>query len=177
MTDGIDISAIAAMAENRVIGKDNSLLWHIPEDLKLFKKRTMGKPIIMGRKTFESVLGYLGKPMPGRTSLVLSNSSFNYEGVDTFSDIREAIEKAKQIAKDTGQDEIFIGGGSQIYELAMPYTNKIYLTTVNKRYEGDSYFPTIEENEWSEISNESYLENDPSFSIKILERKDINQAN
>lgn len=160
------ISAIAAMAENRVIGKDNTLLWHIPDDLKLFKQRTMGKPVIMGRKTFESVLSFLGKPMPGRTSIVVSRSGYHYDGVTVCPDIETALVEAQR----TEREEIFIGGGGQIYQQALPYTDRIYLTTVHKEYEGDSVFPVLNQDDWEEISCKHFADNDPSYSIRILDR-------
>ncbi len=162
------VSAIVAMAENNCIGKDNQMPWHIPEDLKRFKERTMGGVIIMGRKTFESILGYLGKPLPGRISIVVSRSGYTADGAITCPDMESAIEKAKELAAQNGQDEIFIGGGAQIYELAMPHTNKLYLTKVHRSVEGDTFFPALGE-EWNEIANEDF-EGDPSFSIKTLVR-------
>lgn len=170
MGDNIHVSAVVAMAQNRVIGKDNALLWHIPGDLAHVKKTTMGKPLVMGRKTFESILDAIGKPLPGRTSIVVSRSGFSYEGVPVFADVQSAIKAAKDIAKKDGQDEIIIFGGGQIYLEAMPCTTRIYLTTVHKNYDGDTLFPAITEEEWKEVSAQDFPDNDPPYSIQVLER-------
>ncbi len=153
------VSAIAAMGKNRVLGKDNQLLWHIPDDLKRFKQLTLGHPIIMGRKTFESILAALGKPLPGRTNIVVTRnpeimlknmaqeSPSVYQGVAlknvvVVGSITEAIEKAKEV---DGGEETFIGGGGQIYAEALPFTDKLYLTLIDDEKEGDSFFPAYED--------------------------------
>ncbi len=163
----ITVAAIAAMSKNFAIGKDNQLLWHIPDDFRHFKETTMGKPIIMGRKTYES----LGKPLPGRANIVITSKPEQIEGdVTTVATIDEAINKAKQIATDTSVDEIFIIGGGQIYEAAMPQTQRIYLTVINQDYEGDTFFPKINPAEWDERIIQSAEEPVP-YVIGILERK------
>lgn len=163
----IIISAIAAMSRNLVIGKDNKLLWHIPADFKHFKKVTMGKPIIMGRKTYESI----GKPLPGRANIVITSKPDEVEGdVVTVSTIEDALERAKKIAADTDVDEIFVIGGGQIYEAAMPQVDRIYLTVINQDYEGDTFFPRINPLEWSEEIIET-AEEPVSYMIGILNRK------
>ncbi len=129
-----------------MLGKDNQLLWHIPDDLKRFKQLTLGHPIIMGRKTFESIIASLGKPLPGRTNIVVTRdptfpARFHLAGVVVASSIEEAIEKAKQAP---GGDEIFIGGGGEIYRQALPLVDKLYLTLIDDDKEGDSYFPAYE---------------------------------
>ena len=164
----VRVSAIVAASENNCIGIDNKMPWHIPEDLKRFKARTMGSAVIMGRKTFESILAYLGKPFPGRTSIIVSRSGYEAEGAITCPDIESAIEKAKEIATKENLDEIFIGGGAQIYELALPYTDRIYLTKVHMSVEGDTYLPAFGD-EWQETANEDF-DGEPSFSIKTLDR-------
>ena len=164
----VKICAIVATAENGCIGKDNKMPWHIPEDLKRFKERTMGSVIIMGRKTFESIISYLGKPFPGRTSIVVSRSGYEADGAISCSDIESAIEKAKEIATEQGLSEVYIGGGAQIYELALPYTDCIYLTKVHLSVEGDTYLKPFGD-EWKETAREDF-EGDPAFSILTLER-------
>ncbi|OGG45271.1 hypothetical protein A2673_01625 [Candidatus Kaiserbacteria bacterium RIFCSPHIGHO2_01_FULL_50_13] len=141
------INIIAALGAGRVIGKDNELLWQIPDDLKRFKRLTLGHPVIMGRKTFESVLHYLGKPLPGRTNIVLSRSLAMFDLVGrTWKNTvvvpspEEAIEKAREL--DT--DEVFIGGGAQVYEQVLPITDRLYLTLIDDEKEGDTYFPEYE---------------------------------
>ncbi len=163
----ITVAAIAAMSRNFAIGKDNQLLWHIPDDFRHFKETTMGKPIIMGRKTYES----LGKPLPGRTNIVITSKPDQIEGdVTIVATIDEAISKAKQVATETGVDEIFIIGGGQIYEAAMPQTQRIYLTVINQDYEGDTFFPRINAAEWDEQIIQSAEEPVP-YVIGILNRK------
>lgn len=128
------ISIIAVISENRALGKDNKLLWHIPEDMKRFKNITTGHPIIMGRKTFES----LGRPLPNRTNIVITrNASFNVAGAVMVSSLDESLEKARQ----TEKDEIFIIGGGQIFKEAMSIADKLYLTIVQGEYEADTFFP------------------------------------
>ncbi|OHB18545.1 MAG: hypothetical protein A2854_00230 [Parcubacteria group bacterium RIFCSPHIGHO2_01_FULL_56_18] len=141
------ISIVAAIGLNRVLGKDNQLLWHIPDDFKRFKQLTLGHPIIMGRKTFESILATLGKPLPGRTNIVITRDASRLNLDEGFtkplivSSIEEAIEKAKQAP---GSDEIFIGGGGEIYRQSLPLVDKLYLTLIEDDKEGDSQFPEYE---------------------------------
>lgn len=158
------------MAENRCIGKDNDLPWHIPEDLKRFKTITMGKPIIMGRKTFESIVARLGKPLPGRANIVVSRIGFTAEGATVCPDIESAIQTAKDIAAKEELDEIFIGGGAQLYNLALPLTNRLYLTEVHQSVEGDAFFPAINKEDWQETEAEHFNDS-PAFSFLTLERK------
>ena len=137
MTKGKTISIIAAIGKNRELGKEGKLLWHIGDDLKRFKALTMRHPIIMGRKTFESI----GKPLPGRTNIVITrDENWSHEGVIATHSLEEAIEKAKEL----DGEKIFIGGGSQIYEQALPYTDKLYLTLIDDEKEADSFFPEYE---------------------------------
>lgn len=145
------LSLIVAAADNNVIGKDNKLLWHIPADLKRFKTLTLGKPCIMGRKTYESILDQLGKPLPGRTSIVISASGYSHEGAIVVPTIDDAIEKAAT----ENTDEIMVIGGAQIYALALPKADRIHLTRVHITPEGDAFFPALNESEWKETARES----------------------
>jgi dihydrofolate reductase len=159
------LSAIAAMDRNRVIGKDNRLPWRISDDLKRFKALTMGHPIIMGRKTLES----FGRPLPGRKNIVLTrNPEFRSEGAVPVSSIQEAIALCQSETPVT--DEAFVVGGEEIYRLAMPLTDRIYLTQVHGEFEGDTHFP-----EWPrdfvETWREDHLEQPIPFSYLILERR------
>lgn len=139
------ISLIVAVAQNGVIGHENQLIWHLPYDLKQFKRLTTGHPIIMGRKTFESI----GKPLPNRTSIVITRSkNWCFEGVVVVNSVEEAIEAARQ----TGTDEAFVIGGAEIYRLTLPIANKIYLTEVKADFEGDAYFVIPHLEEWQELS-------------------------
>ena len=124
--------AIVGMASNRVIGKDNSLPWRLPEDLKFFKKITMGHPILMGRKTFDSI----GKPLPGRRNIVLSRTMAPREGVDVIGDLED-------LACEQGE-EIFLIGGAQLFETMLPQCEGMYLTWIDHPYEGDTFFPPFE---------------------------------
>lgn len=143
------ISLIAALSENRVIGRDNALPWHIPDDLKRFRKITSGHPVIMGRKTYESI----GRPLPNRLNIVLSRNPFDFtpEGVVRITELHEAIRLAsdKELIKaslgteyeNINCDEIFIIGGGQIFEQAIGLATKLYLTLVHTTIEGDAFFP------------------------------------
>lgn len=147
------LSTIVAIANNNVIGKDNKLIWHLPEDLKRFKQITTGKNIIMGRKTFES----LGRVLPNRKHIILCNDmemDIDNENVEILDDISKLD---KYINSD---EENFVLGGATIYKLLMPYVNKLYITKINHDFEGDVYFPEIKEAEWKEISKEKGLKND-----------------
>ena len=147
------LSTIVAIANNNVIGKDNKLIWHLPEDLKRFKQITTGKNIIMGRKTFES----LGRVLPNRKHIILCNDmemDIDNENVEILDDISKLD---KYINSD---EENFVIGGATIYKLLMPYVNKLYITKINQDFEGDVYFPEIKETEWKEISKEKGLRND-----------------
>lgn len=158
------LSLIVAMSENRVIGVDNRLPWHIPEDLKRFKKITSGHAIIMGRKTFESI----GKPLPNRTNIVITrNKDYLVEGVVTCFSLREAVEWA---GRAPGSEEIFIIGGGEIFKEALPKAGRIYLTEVQWPFEGDAFFPAFEESAFREVSRESLSENPPA-TLRLLERK------
>ncbi len=126
--------AIAAMSLNRVIGQGSKIPWHLPEDFKWFKKTTTGHILIMGRKTFASI----GKPLPNRTTIVLSRTQFQHPGVQTVSDLREL-----DLADETR--EIFVCGGAQIYEQLLPLCSDLYLTLVKREVEGDVFFPKFED--------------------------------
>ncbi len=141
------LSIIVAVAKNNVIGKDNKLIWHLPEDLKRFKRLTTGHTIIMGRKTFES----LGRVLPNRKHVVLCNDaelSIEDENVEVLDDI------SKLDKYETSEDENFIIGGASIYKLLLPKANKLYITKINQEFEGDVYFPDIDENEWQVVERE-----------------------
>jgi dihydrofolate reductase len=139
------ISIIVAIAENGVIGNNNQLIWHIPGDLKRFKALTMGHHIVMGRKTWESI----GRPLPGRKSIVVSrNTSYRVEGAEVVHSLNDAIKTA------SGDDEIFIIGGGELYRQALPIANRLYLTKVHRSFEGDVSFPEINMAEWKEMHSE-----------------------
>lgn len=158
------LSIIVAKAKNNVIGKDNKLLWHISEDLKRFKSLTTGHTIIMGRKTFDS----LGRVLPNRKHVVLShNPDFkvqdeNVEIVHSIDDIKKYIDSP---------EENFVIGGAMIYSLLMPYVTKMYITEINKNFEGDSVFPKVDLEKWKEVSRVKSEENGLEFAFVDYEKK------
>lgn len=142
------ISIIVAVAENNVIGKNNSLIWHLPADMNYFKEKTKGHCVITGRKNYESIPEKF-RPLPNRTNIVITRQAdYNASGTIVVSSIEEAIEKAKQ----TGDSEIFIIGGAEIYKQFLRYADKIYLTRIYHSFEGDSFFPEWHTQEWRETS-------------------------
>ena len=157
---------IVAMTPERYIGKDNQLLWHMPADLKFFKQTTLGKPVIMGRKTFES----FPKPLPNRTHVVITRQK-NYkapDGVIIVHNLEDAIDATKQ------DSQPFIIGGGQIYKQAMSFADKIELTRVHNDFEADTYFPKIDDNAWRETANifhKKDVDHDYEFSFLTYERK------
>lgn len=147
------LSIIVAIANENVIGKDNKLIWHLPEDLKRFKEITSGHTIIMGRKTFES----LGRVLPNRKHIILCNDikmNIENENVEIIDDISKLD---KYINTD---EECFVIGGATIYKLLMPYASKMYITKINQDFDGDVWFPEIKLAEWEEISRENGLTNE-----------------
>lgn len=141
------LSIIVAIAKNNVIGKDNQLIWHIPEDLKRFKQITTGHTIIMGRKTFES----LGRVLPNRKHVILCNDAV----LDIEDENVEVLPDIKMLDKYiNSEEEHFVIGGATIYKLLMPYASKMYVTKINQEFEGDVYFPEIKEDDWKEVSKE-----------------------
>lgn len=147
------LALIAAYAQNRVVGIDNKLPWHLPEDLKYFKRCTSGKAIIMGRKTFDSI----GRPLPNRTNIVITrNSEFKAEGVKVVSTLEAAIELAKAVNEINGIDEVMVIGGATIYELTLPIADRLYLTHVHAKVEGDAYFPEVDFSNWHEVERADY---------------------
>ena len=158
------ISIIVAMAANGVIGQDNELPWHLPADLKHFKQTTMGKPILMGRKTWESI----GRPLPGRTSIVItSDRTYTAPGCIVVNSIEAAIAAAGE------QEEVMVIGGAELYRQVLPYTDTIYLTRIHQRFEGDTRFPEISDAEWQQlerVDHEADEKNPYDYSFIRLER-------
>jgi dihydrofolate reductase len=143
------ICLLVAASENNAIGKDNQLLWHLPNDLKFFKNTTWAMPVIMGRKSFESV----NKPLPGRINIVITTQAgWQRDNVITANDLGDALKKAGE----TNCKEAFVIGGGQIYEQAMPLADIIYLTRVHATLEADTFFPVINEVDWELVSNEDF---------------------
>lgn len=140
------ITIVVAISENHAIGKDNKLLWYLPNDLKHFKDITTGHTVIMGRKTYDSV----GKPLPKRRNIIITRQNIKINGCEVVGSIAAALELCKQ------EEEVFIVGGAEIYKLAMHLTDRIYLTVVHKEYEADTFFPEINLKEWKEAYREDH---------------------
>ena len=158
------ISIIVAMAANGVIGRDNQLPWHLPADLKHFKQTTMGKPILMGRKTWESI----GRPLPGRLNIVITrDSTYSAAGCEVVNSIDAAITAAGE------RDEVMVIGGAELYRQVLPYTDTIYLTRIHEAFEGDTRFPEIRHTEWHQVErvdHEADEKNSHDYSFIRLER-------
>lgn len=170
----MQIALIVAMARNRVIGKDNAMPWHLPEDLKYFKRCTLGKPVIMGRNTFESI----GRPLPQRSNIIVSRSpGYRVEGASVVASIDAALAlAAEQLrAVDSDKDsDVMIIGGAQIYAQTLPSAQRLYLTEVQAEPEGDAFFPEFERQAWREVAREDHAACDKNpypYSFVVLERK------
>jgi dihydrofolate reductase len=135
------ISFVVAMDENRAIGKDNDLPWYLPNDLKHFKKTTMGKPVVMGRKTYESI----GKPLPGRENIVVTrDQSYHAEGTITVHSVDEVLQWEAE--------EICVIGGTEIFKLFLPVADRLYITEIHHTFDADTYFPELSDEDWAEVS-------------------------
>jgi dihydrofolate reductase len=160
-----NISIIVAVAQNNAIGKDNRLLWHISDDMKRFKKITVGHTVIMGKNTYNSLPN---RPLKDRVNIVISdNQADRFDGCEMAFSIEEAISKCRDY------NECFIIGGASVYRQFFPYASTIYLTKVHKEFEADTFFPEIKPEEWFEVSREDVkdVQNDFSYSYIILKRK------
>lgn len=143
------ISLIFAMDINNLIGKDNDLPWHYSEDLKYFKAVTSGKKVVMGENTFFSIVNRIGKPLPNRENYVATlTNDFNYPNVNVINDLISFLKTIKDVS-----EEYFIIGGKTIYELSLPYADRLYITHINKEYEGNVYFPKINYSEYKKIKS------------------------
>ena len=169
MKTNLPLCLIAALAANRVIGRDNQLPWHLPADLKHFKALTLGKPIIMGRKTWDS----LGRPLPGRLNLVVSRQAdLQLEGAEVFASLELAIQRASQWAEQQGVDELMLIGGAQLYEQAMQQAARLYLTRVELSPSGDAWFPEFDQSLWTLASCDSHPANEqaPAYVFECWDR-------
>lgn len=156
------IQLVVAYSQNRVIGKDNTLPWHLPSDLAHFKRVTLGQPIIMGRKTWES----LGRPLPGRPNLVVSrNDAYHAEGADVYPDLDAALAACQDV------DRVCIIGGEQLFQLALPGAHEIIATEVHAHIDGDTWFPVLDPTQWLETERESQpAENGLTFDFVTYRR-------
>jgi dihydrofolate reductase len=159
------ISIIVAFDENRLIGRNNELPWRLPADLKFFKSVTMGHPIIMGRKTFESI----GRVLPGRTSVIVTRQQdYTAPGCVVVNSLKEALEKCGS------QEQAFIIGGAELFQHALPLASDLYITEIHHRFEGDTWFPEIRKDQWQEISVENHKADDRNqwdYTFIHLKRK------
>lgn len=161
------ISLIVAMADNRVIGRNGQMPWHLAADLQRFKQTTMGSPIMMGRKTFDAI----GRPLPGRENLIISrNADFQQPNCRVFTSIESGLDYA------SCADELFVIGGATLYEALLPAAHYLYLTLINRSFEGDTYFPEIDYRGWRELSRED-VNDDPhvDFTYSFLKLERLNQ--
>jgi dihydrofolate reductase len=162
---------LAALADNGVIGRDNQLIWHLSSDLKRFKALTMGCPLVMGRKTFESI----GQPLPGRESIVLTRDPhFAPAGVHVVHDLVQARDISAVFAEKMGSPHIAVIGGAEIYAQALPFAEKLYLTHVHAAPEGDAFFPAFDKNDFTVVAREEHTasdRNDHAFSFVDYQRK------
>ena len=156
----MSLSLIVAVAENGVIGRDNALPWHIPEDLRYFKQMTSGKTVIMGRKTFQSI----GRPLPNRVNIVVTRDpAFGAEGVTIARSLDDALSKA-------GDGEAMVIGGSSLFLEALPRADRFYLTEIHRAYEGDVHFPAWDRTQWREADRQKKA-GDPDISFVTFERR------
>lgn len=166
------IALIVAMARNHVIGKDNTMPWHLPEDLRYFKRITLGKPVIMGRNTYESI----GKPLVQRPNIIISrNPDYTVDGATVVHSLDAALQLGTQLLCDAGPDgELMIIGGAQIYAQALPHAQRLYLTEVHAEPEGDAHFPRFDRSKWQEVAREEHpacARNPYAYDFLVLDRK------
>ena len=161
---------IVAQAQNRVIGRQNKLPWYLPGDLKYFKQVTMGKPVIMGRKTYESI----GKPLPGRLNIVITRDvAYQLDSAKVVNSLADAIELADSQAYIDGAEEAMVIGGEQIYAQALPLIERLYVTQVHAEVEGDAFFPELVLSEWAELGREDFKAEGPNpydYSFVVYQR-------
>jgi dihydrofolate reductase len=165
------ISIVVAVADNGIIGRDGGLPWHISSDLKTFRRLTMGKPLIMGRRTFQS----LKKPLDGRDNIIVSGSSdYRPEGATVVSDFASALHVAHRCAQERGAHEVAVIGGTAVFAAALPVAERIYKTEVHGSPEGDALFPAVDWGQWEEISREALPRgpgDDYAATLVVLHRR------
>ncbi len=161
------ISLIWGQDENGLIGKDNQLPWHIPADMAWFKKQTMGKPVLMGRKTYESI----GQPLPGRTNIVITRQDIRIDGCTVVHSIGEALQAIEAIGPEA--DELMVMGGADIYAQFLPEADQLYITEIHHAFEGDAWFPEFDRSGWLETHREDHPADEINkypYSFVIMER-------
>lgn len=171
LTPRLQIALVVAVAENGVIGRGGKLPWHVPSDLKTFRRLTLGKPVVMGRKTYQSI----GKPLPGRDTIVVTRDpAFHADGIEVAKDLAEALVMAGKAAQARGVGEVMIVGGAQIYAASLPGADRIYLTRIHAAPAGDTTFPDPDPDVWQEVTR-APIERDPrdeyAATLLVLERR------
>ncbi|WP_019601301.1 type 3 dihydrofolate reductase [Teredinibacter turnerae] len=170
-SDEISVALVVGVAANGVIGRDNGLPWRLPKDLAYFKRVTMGHPIVMGRKTFDSI----GRPLPGRTNIVVTrNPTWQAEGVDVCHSLEDALVLARDVATQTQVKQIMVIGGAEFYRQMLPQADRLYLTEVHADVVGDAYFPEFDRSRWQQLSAERHEAdsgNPYAYSFLVLERR------
>ncbi len=171
LQSGAPVALIVARADNGVIGRAGGLPWHLSGDLKFFKAQTLGKPVVMGRKTFQSI----GRPLPGRPNLVVTrDAAFRPADTEVFPNVAAALQRAQDLAAESGAGEVMVIGGGQIYEETLALASRVYLTEVHAEPEGDTRFPVLDPAQWQEARRDAPVsggEGQPAFSIVVLERR------
>lgn len=167
----VAVAIIAAVAANGVIGDRDTIPWHLPSDFAHFKRMTRGKPLVMGRKTFESI----GRPLPGRTNIVISRQyGYRPEGVMVVSSLEEALAEAQAVAAADRANEVMIGGGGEIYTQTLPIADRLYITHVGLNPVGDAYFPQVNQEDWQDVGTIDVPKNPEDsapFRIRIYRRR------
>ena len=169
MQQQLPVSMIVAATRNQVIGRDNQMPWHLPDDLRYFKQRTLGKPIIMGRKTWES----LGRPLPGRLNIVITRQAdLKLEGAEVFAEIEAALQRGQDWAVQQGVDEVMVIGGGQLYQHALPLAQRVYLTRIDLELEGDTFFPVLDAQQWLQTDAQAHpaQNKQPGYTFEVWQR-------
>lgn len=166
------ISMIWAMSRNRVIGRDNDLPWHLPRDMKFFMSTTRGHPVIMGRRTFESMDK---RPLPKRANIVVTSSrDYLAAGATVAADFEAALSEGRRSARELQVDEVFIIGGTGLFAAGLPVADRLYVTEIDADIEGDTYFPAVDWSVWRNVSRQAFSADDThaySFTISVFERR------
>ena len=166
------LNLIYARAANGVIGRDNTMPWHLPEDLAHFRRHTQGCPVVMGRKTWDSLPAKF-RPLPGRLNLVVSRQpGLQLEGAEVFADLGTAIARAEQWAREQGVAELMLIGGGQLYAQALPLAQRLYLTRIDAEPAGDAFFPPFEEADWQRVAHAAHppLDDAPGYAFETWQR-------
>lgn len=169
MPASLPVSLIVAATRNQVIGRDNQMPWHLPADLRYFKQRTLGKPIIMGRKTWES----LGRPLPGRLNIVITRQvDAELEGAEVFADLEAALQRGQAWAAQQGVDEVMVIGGGQLYQQALALAQRVYLTRIDLELEGDTFFPVLDAQQWQQVDAQAHpaQAQEPGYTFEVWQR-------